>query len=441
MPSIAYVEKTCLMTLNNLLSGSTPWNPILPGRRHSMPSSPTTSADPQTEYQSSSALQTLVSNLRSRDPPDAMVEIQGNSDAALIHELRNRVDQISHTLEPSDAHLAESIVSLLSHFNRLSVLHSADQGARLTPLEDRFDEPLYPPGDLFNTLKRQLSDLQVERQSSQQEPIPPNTPPVVAVEKTLLWSKIDEELESVVAMCKERTERFEHLPPQYDFADYQLETPPQYDSASIRSSYDDSKSKHNGLQSPSLATGNEKMRLDLEAVTMAIDRLYLVAPQLHNQRVELKSSKLAQMEKARRQGSASAVSRGKQKEKDPDHRELENLLELLGKASERTLKDQSVILDGGMKTRLERARQRDVAKVRTKAALIHSTHFCTARGFRRAFGRLLGRRTASWPRCRTAAQWHEDEESRCHVDATRVYSGSCTGQRTTRRPPSHAHPP
>ncbi|KAJ7869093.1 hypothetical protein B0H14DRAFT_2727593, partial [Mycena olivaceomarginata] len=296
MPSIAYVEKTCLMTLNNLLSGPTAWNPI--------------------------------PIFRNRDPPDAMVEIHGSSDTALIHELHNRVAQISHTLEPSDAHLAESIVSLLSHFNRLSSIRATDQSARLTPLEDRADEPL-----------------------PQQEPLAPNTPPVSRVEKALLWSKIDEELEAVVAMCKERTERLEHLPPQYDVADYQLETPPQYDSASIRSSHDE---KPNGLQSPTLAAGSEKMRLDLEAVAMAIDRLYLVAPQL--------------AQPARGQGPASAsapasaVSRGKQKEKDPDTRDLENMLELIGRASERTLKDQSVILDGGMKTRLERARQRDVVK-------------------------------------------------------------------------------
>ncbi|KAJ6612696.1 HECT-like ubiquitin-conjugating enzyme-binding-domain-containing protein [Mycena sp. CBHHK59/15] len=356
IPSIAYVEKTCLMTLNNLLSGPTRWNPIVPDRRHSMPTSPTTSTDPHTEYESSSALQTLVSNLRNRDPPDAMVEIpQGSTDAALIHELRNRVDQLSRILEPSDAHLAESLVSLLSHVNRLSVIYSTDKGVRKTTRDSDY-EPLYPPGDLFNTLKRQLSDMLVERQSSQQEALSPNTPPVVAVEKALLWSKIDEELETVVAMCKERTERFEHLPPQYDPPDYQTENPPQYDSGAARTSIDDFKSKHNASHSPTI--GNEKMRLDLEAVTMAIDRLYLVAPQLHNQRVELKTSKLAQMEKARREGSS--VSKGKHKESDA--RDLENILELIGKASERSIKDQSVVLEGGMKTRLERARQRDVAK-------------------------------------------------------------------------------
>jgi hypothetical protein len=151
----------------------------------------------------------------------------------------------------------------------------------------------------------------------------------------------------------------EHLPPQYDVADYDPETLPQYESGPTRSANDDSKSKQNVAHSPTV--GNEKMRLDLEAVAMAIDRLYLVAPQLHNQRVELKSSKLAQMEKARRDGTS--VSRGKQKENDI--RDLENILELIGKASERSLMDQSFVLDGGMKTRLERARQRDVAKVRT----------------------------------------------------------------------------
>ncbi|KAF7325950.1 hypothetical protein MKEN_00445900 [Mycena kentingensis (nom. inval.)] len=362
MPSIAYVEKTCLMTLNNLLSGPDRWNPIVPDRRHSMPTSPTSStASPAEMQRSSSALHTLVTNLRSRDTPDSeMVEIQGSSDTALLQELRSRVNDMAPALEPADAHLAESIVSLLAHFNRLSGLYSTDQTVRRMALEE---EPLLPPGDLFNTLKRQLSDLQVERQTSQHEPLPPNTPPVVAVEKTLLWSKIDEELDDVLALCKQRAERIEHLPPQYDYDDVDAEHdhPPQYDTHSLRESLDE-KGKAS-MHSPTLATTNEKMRLDLEAVTMAIDRLYLVAPQLHNQRVELKSSKLAQMEKARREGG-STVARGKQKYKEEanDPRDLDKILELIGKASERTLKDQSVILEGGMKSRLERAKQRDVAK-------------------------------------------------------------------------------
>jgi hypothetical protein len=214
---------------------------------------------------------------------------------------------------------------------------------------------------MFHVLKRQLGDLQIERLSSQQI-LPAGAPPVLAVEAALLWNRIDEELESVVAMCKERTENrpsLDILPPQYDPADYQFETPPDYELGD-RASIDDAKSR-NGPHSPVTSTRqlDEKMRLDLEGVAMAIDRLYMVAPQLHNQRVELKSSKLAQMERASREGMSSRS--GKEKEADVD--ELENIFELLGKASERSLNHQKVVLGDGLTGRLEKARLRDMAKV------------------------------------------------------------------------------
>lgn len=91
---------------------------------------------------------------------------------------------------------------------------------------------------------------------------------------------------------------------------------------------------------------------------MAIDRLYLVAPQLHNQRAELKVSKIAQLERARKEGSTSS-----RKGKEKDRKELETIIDLIGKASERTLKDQSVVLEDGMQSRLEKAKIKDLAKV------------------------------------------------------------------------------
>lgn len=354
-----------------------------------MPSSPQeSSASAMVDVESSSsALQTLVNNLRNRDPTDTMIEFHpATTDSELIHELRTRVESISPTLEPSDAYLATSLISLISHFHRLSVIQTTSEAplgreANTTEPWDSAPE-METPADLFDTLKRQLSDLQIERLSSQPEILAPGAPPVLAVEAALLWSRIDEELEMVVSMCKERTDlpRFslDHaLPPQYDFDDEydHQETPPDYElGGAARTSLDDTKSRithaHQSLISAGgQSTTNEKMRLDLEAVAMAIDRLYLVAPQLHNQRVELKSSKLAQMEKARREGAASmgpasssrAAMLGKQKEKDV--RDLENLFDLLGKASERTYKDQSVVLEGGMQARLEKARLRDMQKV------------------------------------------------------------------------------
>ena len=93
-----------------------------------------------------------------------------------------------------------------------------------------------------------------------------------------------------------------------------------------------------------------------------IDRLYRVAPQLHNQRVELKKSKLEQLESAREVREAPGEA-GKQKE-----RELERIVDMIGRASERKLVQQTVIL-GDMDARIERARQRDVQKVRLSQLL------------------------------------------------------------------------
>lgn len=357
MPSIAQVEKTCIMALNNLFSVPAKWAPIVPDRRHSMPSSPI--ASPESD---SSALQTLVSNLRTRQDTNEMLEIRhGQSDSELIDELKVYIDNISSSLDLPDAQLAKTLVSLLADFNRLATIPFTSQ-PRLTPSQPSTTEDLGSV-DLYNTLKRQLSNFQIERASSQQEVPTMASTPVHAVQSALLWSRIDDELEEIVSMCKERTERIsaDHLPPQYDLGDYDDMDPlPEYDPGG-RLSLDASKTK--APRSPTIPTGqiNEKMRLDLESVTMAIDRLYLVAPQLHNQRVELKSSKREQMEKARTQG------KGKQKEKDVG--ELESIIKLISKASERSLTDQSVILDGGMNARLEKLRQRDDAKV---ALLIYS---------------------------------------------------------------------
>ncbi|KAL0577194.1 hypothetical protein V5O48_004792 [Marasmius crinis-equi] len=377
VPSIVNVERTLLMTLNNLLSGTHRWKTIVPERRHSMPNSPQNSTAPRTEFEStSSALQTLVSNLRSQTQDGSMMEVSSSqNDTEMINELRSRVDDISSTLNPSDADLIRAVIMLLSHLNRLSIILNAPPTP--SPMVHSHSYTSHTD-NVFDTLKRQLSDFQVERLTSgSQDVVPTGSTPVVAVEATLLWSQIDEELETVVGMCRERTEQLprfpaDNLPPQYDAGDYDEKLPDyDYDSRSLLS-YEGEKSRSLAASSPV----SEKRRLDFEAVTMAIDRLYLVAPQLHNQRVELKSTKVAQMEKARKDGMQSAKTRGKQKEREDDVRDLEKMLELIGKASDRTLKDQSVILDGGMKSMMDRARKREIEK--REAFVSHLAEHSTA---------------------------------------------------------------
>ncbi|KAG2008816.1 hypothetical protein CC2G_014206 [Coprinopsis cinerea AmutBmut pab1-1] len=363
LPSISNLQRSCLMTLNNLLeSDSDQWRSIVPDRRHSMPNSAGSSSFQQPEASSSSsALQTLVSNLRTRLPDDNMIEIRSSeTDTDLLFELRERIGQLSPTLSPRDAALAKSLVTLLSYFDRLSTIQTSTTPQPSGTPSRYVNAP--PPIDVFDALTRHLNDVQLDRLASQ-------TPS--EVESTILWTQIDRELENVVTMCKERTEglpRFyqENLPPQYDFDElYDVEALPEYDGTG-RLSLDEHKSStkfaaEDALSRTSTRINDEKMRLDLEGVAMAIDRLYLVAPQLHNQRVELKTAKmerLAELEKARKAATAPRSKKGKEK----DVRELESILEMLGKASERTLKDQAVVLDGGMQSRLERAKERDLAK-------------------------------------------------------------------------------
>lgn len=389
MPSIQHVQRSCLMTLNNLLSEPIHWSPILPDRRHSMPSSPTQASTTLPEDSTpGSALHTLVTNLRNHEANSEMIEAKASAtDAELLSELHRRVENLSSSLSSSSAALATALVSLLSDLNHLSDIRA---NTRYLPSQVFSEETSSileapPPTDLFDTLTRQLGDLQIQRLSTQAGVLSPGASPLLAVETALLWSRIDTELDKVVAMCRERTEtlpKFLHdhtLPPQYDLADYEdFEHPPGYELGG-RTSFDDSKSKvRHSQEATSSRQMDEKMRLDLEGVTMAIDRLYSAAPQLHNQRVELKSSKLEQMEKARREGlyseasSSASSSRAAQRRGKEDAKELEELLELIGKASERTLKDQSVVLDGTTQARLlERARSREMAKVRP-----HFLSFC-----------------------------------------------------------------
>ncbi|KAF8524313.1 HECT-like ubiquitin-conjugating enzyme-binding-domain-containing protein [Hysterangium stoloniferum] len=390
-PSLTQVEQSCLMTLNNLLSQDTiEWQAIVPSRRHSMPAqSPTTSS---TSFQalltklptSSSALYTLVQNLRNHyDSQSQPLEV--TDDASLLRELELRVTSLieNHIISSADAPLAQSLVSLLTHLSRTSAI---------TP-----DAPNRPPLDsshsststnIYDTLRRQVFELQTKRDAhtlldSSSEP---PRPPIEAVQHAILWHKIDDDLDEVLRLCKERAEFVPRpqspdaasLPPEYDPADYE---PPTYDPAEYSESSSvkvTAKSGKAALSTPAAPSLDEKMRLDLDAITMAIDRLYMVAPQLSNQRVELKRSKLEQMAQASASGSnataegwRAAASRHKGKAKEilgvksdkGDMEELENMLELINKASTRRIEGQSVVVDGQrMAERVEKARIRDLEK-------------------------------------------------------------------------------
>ncbi|KAL5499110.1 hypothetical protein ACEPAH_1628 [Sanghuangporus vaninii] len=374
VPTLSYVQQSCLMALNNLLAGlfvSTPhWQPILPPRRHSMPSRPENAST----NEPSSALHTLLENLRKSDTRQ-MSEASSSSadDTVLLGELQRRVEAMSHELLPLDSQLARALISLLAHVNKLATIDSKlfnARAANVTSLETLTSRSHV---DIYDQLSRQLLDLQHQRLDRTFDGPAQDTSPQRKVEIALLWSRIDQELETVSTLCRQRNEPPpspypDVLPPEYEAygrGDDEALLPPEYEYASYAQSEKEKAPTYSHHQTQSSDAANEKMRMDLDAVAMAIDRLYLVAPQLHNQRVELRKSKVDELERARLAGPSSArnaerLSKGKEKENDV--RELERIIDLVGKASSRRMDDQSVELNPDMKTRIERSKQRDKAK-------------------------------------------------------------------------------
>jgi len=298
-----------------------------------------------------------------------MVEIApAHNDAALLRELQGRVDRLFESSDESpfvDAQLAKTLVSLLSCLQRLLSARARypipSPSLSTTPLTSAPANP-----NVYDTLKHSLTELQNDRNLH----TPLHSNPVSTVENALLWSQIDTTLEQVMALCRQRQKTLESLPSSSSFDVF----PPEYDLTG--SPTDDILPAYDGHRSPfayetkdtkrpsfsqerltSATIQNEKMRLDLETVTIAIDRLYLVAPQLLDQRVELKESKMAELEKARQAGN------NKGKKKQGDLRELEHMVEMIGRASGRKMIEQTYVIDGDTRARQERARRRENEQV------------------------------------------------------------------------------
>ncbi|CAE6415948.1 unnamed protein product [Rhizoctonia solani] len=398
LPSLLAVEQSCLMALNNLFAGTLPdenWRPIVPPRRHSLPSLVPSNSQSVT-LSDSTPLFTLVSNLRLQNIGDVMIQASDEHDA-LLCELEQHIERCSELMSTKDARLARLLVTLLQFSSKL---------ATLTPLS----ASLSPPGNLtlstsqnisedevYNTLSQQASNIQLRLQDSQPNRSTQGSS-VSTTEQTMLWAQVNHVLGEIQTLCHERTVLTPFLSP-YHSADYDKTLPPEYDhdeyganpplyETSSQSLVDFAQEKEKrSLEEQSMHRGaashresivsSEKMKLDLDSVMMAIDRLYLVAPQLSNQRVELKSRKLEQMEFARVAGAIeklvdtgrlddqratyrpSALRKGKQRL--DDNQDLDQLMSLIGQAASRTLDSQTVFVDD-MQARLARARQRDDAK-------------------------------------------------------------------------------
>jgi hypothetical protein len=348
MPSLSAVERLCVALLGDLLLA--PLNaPAEPG------------------------LHALVHALRTTDPE--MTQIPEPSDAegvaALLHELRAHVLAQAAHMSARDARLAQTLVSLLAHFARV------------------------------DTLARQVPSRHVERAASfDVEGRSPPGSPLVTVDSTLLWDRIEGELEDVLALCRMRGRDADadsqvappDYPPEYEECESGQEariqeplahedTGSDSDIASVHSSVD----MTTGHEVTSAA--DERTQLNLDAMTSAIDRLFQVLPQLHEQRAEHRRPRTAPPTRVPEPSSSEGTVVDEDAARALDvasaaakARELNVLLGMLGRAAERELTDQTVVLGaGGMAARVDHAGARHAA---------HRQNFTTALATYSGSGRL-----------------------------------------------------
>ncbi|CAE6405657.1 unnamed protein product [Rhizoctonia solani] len=398
LPSLLAVEQSSLMALNNLFAGVLPdenWRPIVPPRRHSLPSLAVSNSQSVT-LSDSTPLFTLVSNLRLQNVGDVMVQASDEHDA-LLCELEQHIERCSELMDTKDARLARLLVTLLQFSSKLATL--TPLSASLSPPSNLAPSvsPNLSGAEVYNTLSQQASNIQLRLQDSKPGFVPSSS--VSATEKAMLWARVNHVLGEIQTLCHDRTvptpffspyhsvDYDRTLPPEYDHDEFEA-NPPVYETPSQpfvdfaqekeKRSFEE-QSIHQGAPSHRESiVSSEKMKLDLDSVMMAIDRLYLVAPQLSNQRVELKGRKLEQMEFARVAGAIEklvdtgrlddqratyrpnpALRKGKQRLED--QQDLDQLMSLIGQAASRTLDSQTVFVDD-MQARVARARQRDDAK-------------------------------------------------------------------------------
>jgi hypothetical protein len=161
------------------------------------------------------------------------------------------------------------------------------------------------------------------------------------VEAALLWHSIDGDFENVLRLCHHSSEYTSHgdseaLPPGYE--EGQHHDLPRYE-------YNEDFKTTGKEASASQDTTSEKMKLEFDSVVMAIERMYIVAPQLHNQRAELRHRKTSESQQAgsstMKQQSDSAV------------------VDLIVKSNKRRIVDQTYVVEGNMETRLANAALKD----------------------------------------------------------------------------------
>ncbi|GAA5942903.1 hypothetical protein JCM3775_001223 [Rhodotorula graminis] len=346
-----------------------------------------------------------------------------SADGALLEELQARIEVTAgEILPPTEADLARTLASLLICIERLAVISRFDEPHGRTSRASRPASPVQPSSNVYEALEREAAALiqsGKDQPSTSPEAVVGAVRQVEQAERDLLWGRVDDLSERVKLLSRRRAEgaeALEHEPrlPENEYGELpsysrhgdaagQSHLPPAYygDGAELA---DDKKGDvvsdikpappHSPSRlAPSAGTStrttarirkvssanSEKMQRDLDSVSEAIERLYVVSPQLANQRVEPDRRKVRERQLVKLGNAIERLSQGRLEDQravaipaeeeaeedeqgvtgeerrraqtvEREQRAIDRMLDQIDRAASRTLADQRVELNGKRKT-------------------------------------------------------------------------------------------
>lgn len=345
----------------------------------------------ESEGTSSQPLATQVlSNLRNAvnnlSPSAEMVSLPSSSKDAASQktEMNALADLLAAKLPEQEALLVKALAALVACLDRLLNLSGNEQGlSTITTLTSLAMTPnasssshgsnrsqFEQKQSMFATLQKQALSLQMSNRCQQRSFPNEGVLEVQKAEVALLWARIDELLARIHDLSNQqsanqsyefrwsRSKEYEPSISEYSLSDLPIYTDEQMagTEALLPPSYPEEK--------PVSRNKNEKLQLDLDNLSDAIERLHAVSPQLSNQRVAstavLDRSKIREGRLEKLSTAIERLSKGRledqravlpvlepmsAKSKETKRlKELDNLWDSIGKANDRRMVDQRVAL-------------------------------------------------------------------------------------------------
>lgn len=335
---------------------------------------------------------------------------------------------ISIPLPPHDLQLVEHILSVLTHASTLS--RRPEISTQILETHRQHPTPGSELADFRQTIAHLFQTSALDDLSTLD---PRLSNPVLAVELSLAATHLGD---TALALLNELTSRLEHprasstyrlshdseLPPEYEHDPpaygFQLADDDKFGAGKIRH-VQSAPDLGRVLQLPSTSTASaEKMQIDLDDVTHAIERMYTVTPQIRSQRVELDVSKRQELELARIMGSVQRLGNRldaqraqgrahlrpteadiistegaahKGKGRADDTTDLEDFLEIISKAQRPRLSDQRANVSAELSSRLRRMEYAKTHEVSNVSSSVLRRPYANLNVFRNSNRRYLTR--------------------------------------------------